>query len=584
MLRNGKKRYFMFLPGLFLLAVMMMVGTVWAQTFDLCAGQVEKTLPDGQTATVWGLGLDAAGTCTPTVPGPVLRVDAADPTLVINLRNTLNEPVSLHILGQRLTNNAGPVWDGGTTGPRPNLTARVRSFSHEAAANGGTAQYQWTIEPGTHMVQSGSNPAKQVQMGLAAPVIKDAVAAGVGTPAEAYTGVPYDKELILVFQEIDPSIHAAVAAGTYGPGGTITSSIYRDPHYFLINGLGFPAPGLNPINAGIPMSVGDRILLRFINSGAQTHMPMLLGDYFTQVAEDGYPLKYGKQVYSMEMNPAKTLDAIYVPASPGRLPILDSRLELSNAGASPGGMLAFMNVGGVAAGGDTVTISGVAYDATAKTLTVSATSNQQPNVQLTAAGFGGLGWKSWLNLYRTTFTGVAAKPTEILVTSSGGGSAVYTFPPVDTVTIASVAYDATAKTLTVSATSNQQPNVALSAGGYGALGWKSWLNLYRTTFNNVATRPASVTVTSNGGGSATYTFPAVDTVTIQRLTYSAGSLTVVATSTSQPNVALTATGYGALGWKSWLNFYRTTFTGLTAKPATVTVTSSGGGSATMAVP
>jgi hypothetical protein len=113
------------------------------------------------------------------------------------------------------------------------------------------------------------------------------------------------------------------------------------------------------------------------------------------------------------------------------------------------------------------------------------------------------------------------------------------------------------------------------------------LNLYRTTFNGVTNRPASIFVTSSGGGSATYNLPATDTVTIQSISYSTasgGTLILTATSSNQPNVQLTAAGYGALGWKSWLNLYRNTFTGIGVKPSSVTVVSSGGGSETKTAP
>ena len=236
---------------------------------------------------------------------------------------------------------------------------------------------------------------------------------------------------------------------------------------------------------------------------------------------------------------------------------------------------------------DTVTVTSVTYDSAAKTLTVAATSSAQPNVTLTATGYGNLPWRSTNNLYRNTFTGVNTKPASVTVVSSNGGSATYNLPAGDTVSIVSVTYDFVNKTLTVAATSSAQPNVALTATGYGNLPWRSTNNFYRMTFTNVNTKPNSVTVTSSGGGSATYTFPAADTVTITNVTYSTasgGTLTVAATSSAQPNVSLTATGYGALGWRSWLNIYRTTFTGIGAKPANVTVTSSGGGSATAVVP
>jgi hypothetical protein len=69
-----------------------------------------------------------------------------------------------------------------------------------------------------------------------------------------------------------------------------------------------------------------------------------------------------------------------------------------------------------------VTIESVTYDEGGGTLTVVATSSEQPDVMLTAEGFGLLGWKSWLNFYRTTFYGVVERPSAVTVTSSGGGS------------------------------------------------------------------------------------------------------------------------------------------------------------------
>jgi hypothetical protein len=59
---------------------------------------------------------------------------------------------------------------------------------------------------------------------------------------------------------------------------------------------------------------------------------------------------------------------------------------------------------------------------------------------------------------------------------------------------------------------------------------------------------------------------------------------VVATSSLQPDVKLNATGFGNLKWNATTNLYAATFTGVPAKPASVTVSSSVGGSATMAIP
>ena len=157
---------------------------------------------------------------------------------------------------------------------------------------------------------------------------------------------------------------------------------------------------------------------------------------------------------------------------------------------------------------DLVTVQSIAHDPAGQTMTVVATSSNQPGAALTAAGFGNLDWKSWLNFYRKTFTGVAVKPETVTVTSSGRGWDTRPVPfPQDSVSIQSIAYDAVNQSLTVIATSSDQPQVTLTAEGLGPLAWKSWLNFYRMTFTGVTTKPASVTVNSNLGGTATIPVP-----------------------------------------------------------------------------
>lgn len=347
------------LLGVFLCLVIVcvMAGTASAvTTFNMTAGQTTLTMPDGEVVTMWGFGLTSTnvdGTVTPgdgivKVPGDPLVVPPGETTVTINLTNNLTEPVSLMMLGQSLSIASGPVWTDGlsttvsSTGSRTagDLSSRVRSFSHETPV-GGVATYTWTnFRAGTYLLQSATNPAKQVQMGLYAPVAKD-VAAG-----EAYAGVPYDKELILVYSEIDPVIHAAVAGGTYGTGGTITSSLHHEPKYFLINGMAYEAGGgLDPLNALTALGTNDRILLRFINAGYRLHVPELLNMYMTVVAEDGNPFTYAKSQYSLEMPAGKTFDVTLKPLAGGTFPLYDAAMGLTNAGsAEQGGMLAYLDI------------------------------------------------------------------------------------------------------------------------------------------------------------------------------------------------------------------------------------------------
>ena len=311
-----------------LLFLASLPGNAGAVVYNLCADETTITMPDGAVLPAWGFGILDGGGCTPTVPGPTLTVGVGEP-LVINLTNNLAEPVSLHILGQILSNNSGPVMSGG----------RVMSFTHETAANGGTGNYQWnSFKPGSYLLQSGTNPAKQVQMGLFAPVVKD-IQVGV-----AYLGVPYDKQRVVVFHEVDPAIQNAIAAGTYGPGGTITSSTHRDPHYYLINGKAYPQTSLDPGGTD-PLSAGQTVLLRFFNAGLETHVPQIEGlGHMRIVAEDGIKLAYSKEQTGFEFPSARTTDVIVTPGT-GRYPIYDARLDLTNAAApTMGGMLVHLEV------------------------------------------------------------------------------------------------------------------------------------------------------------------------------------------------------------------------------------------------
>ena len=124
----------------FFLAALLLAATVGvssAAEFYLRAGTNQLTMPDNTVVTIWGFALDtdnnfATVDGTVTSPGPMLSVPATDTTLTIHLRNTLPEPVSLVIPGQIAAMDPQFFTDG--QGRR-----RVRAFTSEAAANGGTA-------------------------------------------------------------------------------------------------------------------------------------------------------------------------------------------------------------------------------------------------------------------------------------------------------------------------------------------------------------------------------------------------------------------------------------------------------------
>ncbi len=347
---NARQTIIKLTPALLALALPMAAGNAAAATYDLVAMPFNKTVIPGEPAVpMWGFALDAGAASVPSVPGPTLVVPPGDTSLTINLRNTLPEPASVVIPGQAMPTDAlGALLAPVKFPPDSEGRQRVRSFTAEAAAGGGTQSYTWNnLRPGTYLYHSGTHPQVQVQMGLYGAVTHDAPAAT--GPAQAYADIAYNSQVTLLFSEIDPALHEAVAGGQYGPGLAVSSTIDYAPKYFLINGEAHPSPSLN-LAAG---SAGQTTLLRLLNAGLQSRSPVLQGQHMRLVAEDGRPYSHAREQHSAFLPALKTVDAIITPAEAATYPIYDRRLATINPGATgstAGGMLAFLTVADAAPG------------------------------------------------------------------------------------------------------------------------------------------------------------------------------------------------------------------------------------------
>jgi FtsP/CotA-like multicopper oxidase with cupredoxin domain len=302
----------------------------------------------------------------------------------------------------------GPNWTGAPTadGSRPPVPSnadqnhpaysyRVRSFDTETPPdNTTTTTYTWAganVKEGTYLYQSGTHPSVQVQMGLYGSLIVYPNAGQVfGAPGTAYAALAtpggngarpathYDTEAVILFSEIDPALHDAVTTGHYGPNPPVinpqanwmTSTANYTPRYFLVNGNPF-SPNSPVIPAG---TFNQTVLLRFLNAGLATKVPTLQDSfnlimspptplatpanpqvnlpYMTILAEDGYPVPWLKQQYSLLLTAGKTMDALISTApslSTGALganiAIYDRKLNLTNSPLSPGGQLTYLHVG-----------------------------------------------------------------------------------------------------------------------------------------------------------------------------------------------------------------------------------------------
>ena len=318
------------------------LGSAATTTLYFRAAPVTNTMPDGRSVVMWGFARDtgpATADGLVQVPGPSIFLPSNNnQNLVIQLTNTLPEPVSIVIPGQ-----LGSLGD-----PARNADGRVRSFTHETPP-GGSALYSWTnVAPGTFLYHSGSHPAVQVQMGLYGALIRS------NSNGRAYpNAAPHDAEVTLLLSEIDPALHDAVASNGFGPGFAMSSTLRYQPQYFLINGAcytnGLQTNGLaHALMGSIPHSGGSRrALLRFLNAGLDYHAPVL-GSYSVDVfAEDGKLLPASRSLCSLFLPPLKTMDAFLTltDTNVGTVPLFDRRLGLVNgANGSPGGMISYLAV------------------------------------------------------------------------------------------------------------------------------------------------------------------------------------------------------------------------------------------------
>lgn len=350
------------LAASWLLGIALALGPAHAADVYLVAKPLDMTMPDSTVVPMWGLAVDADGDLSTddgeaaSVPGPPIDLEG-DADLTIHLRNDLGSPVSIVIPGQEMPVSgcaATPTWTDGTAGPRGgDASKRVRSFGCEASP-GGTQTYAWTaatsnpLKPGSYVYHSGTHPQVQVQMGLYG-ALRAKPASGV-----AYPGVTFDREVDLLFSEVDPALHAAIDAEAGGGGVSIpraTSTLSYHPRYFLINGEAQEAPGgaltcLAP--AGGALAADEVVLLRLMNAGLKEHAPMLLGGRWTLVGDGGNPVAFPREQYSAFLQAGSSKDVTFSSASAGVFPILDRRLNLTNHLEGDGGMQTCLEIAAAA--------------------------------------------------------------------------------------------------------------------------------------------------------------------------------------------------------------------------------------------
>lgn len=259
-------------------------GGTMAPTFNLYAFPFNMNLPDGSSLHMWGFG-DKDGTYNlPQYPAPTLIVQqGAEVTITLENAGVPN-PVSIVVAGHDVT---ATRTDGGPS----------KGLVTEAADVGDTVQYTFTApEPGTYVYHSldGANPGLHTEMGLVGALIVRPTGYDAASNRVAYeeNGTHYDQEYLYFLTETDPDVHFQVEKGHFNH---FTNSD-RAAKIWYVNGRVFPdlfQGDFNPLYPHQPYQAlamahpGDRVLVREVNGGHDSHPFHHHGENLRFIARDG---------------------------------------------------------------------------------------------------------------------------------------------------------------------------------------------------------------------------------------------------------------------------------------------------------
>jgi FtsP/CotA-like multicopper oxidase with cupredoxin domain len=290
-------------------------------SFNLTASAGYISVADGASIYSWGY---SNGSAAMQLPGPTLIVIEGIPVTVI-LDNALPSAagnVSIVFPGQEVTADD-------TTGA-PGLLTRE-------APSGGSVTYTFTpSEPGTYQYHSGTQPDLQVEMGLygALIVVPDATSVTTAAcasgqqPAYGHAETCFDREYLFLLSEIDLQIHQAAEDQASGAGPIVIPLGEYASEYWLINGRAAPdtmagrGRGVmthQPYNSFPRMHPGDRLLMRVVGAGRDSHPFHHHGNHARVLARDGRMLLSatdatklaGPLLFTIPTEPGSTTDSIF---------------------------------------------------------------------------------------------------------------------------------------------------------------------------------------------------------------------------------------------------------------------------------
>lgn len=304
-------------------------ATPGTATFNLYAFPFNMNLPDGTSLHMWGFGdLNAGANAThpqgngyglPQYPGPTLIVNQGD-TVTINVTNVgVPQPISLVVTGHTVSASGGEAGLVTRVAHPPNTSGLATSVSYTFTA----------AQPGTYLYHSldGPNPGLHTEMGLLGALIVRPAGFNATTNRTAYgsgvAGTDYNQEFLYLLTEVDPDIHLQMERGHFNH----FTNADRHAKIWFVNGRVFPdlfQGNYDPIFPHAPYQAlamthpGDRVLVRAVNAGHDSHPFHFHGENLRLIARDGRVMSsdgtsanLGRSDNTLNSAPKQTVDMIW---------------------------------------------------------------------------------------------------------------------------------------------------------------------------------------------------------------------------------------------------------------------------------
>jgi FtsP/CotA-like multicopper oxidase with cupredoxin domain len=276
-----------------------------------------------------------------TIPGPTLRMTEGDRVRII-LKNESSGKHTIHVHGQRKT----VLMDG------------VPYIGQKPVRKGESYTYEFTAEkPATSFYHCHVDSAHHMDMGMYGAFI-------VEPKEKKYR---YDREYVMILDEWPTkhihvhenddeeagheqhgavSMHKGSQPEHAHPGDRAEKRDYypktHNPHNpvydaFTINGRAFP------LTEPVYVKTGEKIRLRFINTGYQPHYMHTHSHKFRVITRDGAYVDEPQLIDTVHIGAAQRVDVILEADNPGIWPFHCHRLNhVANDHIYPGGMLTFI--------------------------------------------------------------------------------------------------------------------------------------------------------------------------------------------------------------------------------------------------